>query len=423
MKILHVCYADNGGGADNAAFRLCKAQRSVGIDAQMLVIKKRTQHSFVHAAIPEWRQLEFKIKDRLAQKILGLAFGTNPTMQSMNIFPSFLHHKINQSGADVVNLHWVCKEMISISEIGRIRQPIVWTMHDSWALCGTEHLPHGFKDDRYANGYESVAKKLFDLNRWTWQRKARAWNTQSFQLVGPSGWKASLARKSNLYRPGSVHNIPNPLDTDVFRPVSKAEARAFFGLPLDKKIILFGSLRSAQDKNKGLDLLIGALAAFKHKYGSENALAVIFGMSQAEETVDIGFPRQYVGKITSESTMSRLYAAADVMVVPSRMENLPQTATEPMACGTPVAAFEVGGVPDIIRHRYNGYMAKPYDPADLADGIAWIINHPEYSLLSENARTFALENFSETGIANRYAEIYERLLHPHHVVLTDSLLN
>ncbi|MCU0353136.1 MAG: glycosyltransferase [Cytophagales bacterium] len=412
MKILHVCYADNGGGADNAAFRLCKAQRSIGIDARMLVVKKRTQHSFVQPAIPDWRQLEFKIRDRLVQKIVGLMPLANPTMHSVNVFPSFLHRKINQSGADIVNLHWVGKEMISISEIGRIRKPIVWTVHDSWTFCGAEHHPHGLQDNRFADGYEDAAQKPFDLNRWTWQRKADAWKRLNLQVVGPSRWIAAMAQKSKLLKSRPVHNIPNPLDTNVFCPGSKSKARALFNLPLDKKIVLFGSLRSAQDSNKGMDLLVAALGVLKEKHGSENTLAVIFGMTQDEETVDIGFPRQYVGKINGEERMAMLYAAADVMVVPSRMENLPQTATEPMACGTPVVGFDIGGMPDIIRHRHNGYLAVPYDPSDLASGIAWAINHPDHAQLSENARMFALENFSESGIASRYVAIYEHLLYP-----------
>ncbi len=409
MNVLHVCYSDYEGGADKAALRLCKAQRSMGINAQMLVVNKLTNYAFVKNIGPKWRKLEFKIKDRIVRKLVGLQATSNPMLHSLNIFPSFLHKIINNSDADVVNLHWIAKEMISISEIGKITKPIVWTLHDSWAFCGAEHHPNGLEDTHFVEGYQT-AKELLHLNRWTWQRKMAAWNNSQFHIVAPSQWEASLARTSSVFRKQVVETVPNPLSTTTFCPTSKVQARTLFNLPQDKKIILFGSLRSVEDKNKGMDLLIEALTSYKQKYGTEDTLAVIFGMTQPDEVVDIAFPRQYVGKITDEKVMAMLYSAADVMVVPSRMENLPQTATEPIACGTPVVGFRIGGLPDIIDHKCNGYLAQPYNAAELADGIAWVLNHPDGCWLTENAREIAVSRFAEEKIAARYAEIYESLV-------------
>lgn len=409
LTILHVCYSDNEGGADKAALRLCKAQRSIGINAKMLVVNKLTNHPFVQSVGPRWRKLEFKIKDRLVRKIVSLQPTSSPMLHSLNLFPSFLHRIINKSDADIVNLHWIAKEMISVSEIAKIQKPIVWTLHDSWAFCGAEHHPNGLQDENFVGGYQSACETL-QLNRWTWHRKATAWKNTRFHIVAPSQWEASMARRSSLFKHQSIQTIPNPLNTDIFQPFSKAEARAFFNIPPEKKVILFGSLRSVEDKNKGLDLLIHALALFKERYLTEDTLAVIFGMKQSDETVDIDFPRQYVGKINDEKTMAMLYSAADVMIVPSRVENLPQTATEPLACGTPVVGFQIGGLPDIIRHKHNGYLAQPYNPYDLADGIDWVLNHPDHEMLSVNAREFAVNTFSEDKIASQYEKIYGCLI-------------
>ncbi|MDJ1500412.1 glycosyltransferase [Xanthocytophaga agilis] len=409
MNILHVSYSDYEGGADKAALRICKAQRSIGINAQMLVIKKVTDLPFVHSAIPKWRLPEFKIKDRLAQTLLRMQPNTNPMLHSLNLFPGFIHHTINKSKADIVNLHWIAKEMISVSEIGKIHKPIVWTLHDSWAFCGTEHHPNGLEDDGFAKGYANT-NHFLDFNRWNLAHKIQAWRKKHFQIVTPSQWEASLARRSSLFNKENIEVIANPLNTDVFHPFNLLEARLSLGIPLTKKVILFGSLRSVEDRNKGYDLLQEAFAIFKEKYGVHNCLAVIFGMNEDEETIHLDCPRQYVGRITSEQQMALLYSAADVMVVPSRMENLPQTATEPIACGTPVVGFQVGGMPDIISHKLNGYLAQPYKPEDLADGINWVLSNSLAYNLSENARKIALQSLSETRIASQYEEIYRKIM-------------
>ncbi len=410
MNILHISYSDAEGGADKAALRICKAQRKAGINAQMLVAKKITNYSFVRALSPGWRQLEFLVKNKIAQKLVRMQKTSNPIHHSLNIFPSFVHHIINKSDADVVNLHWVGKEMISIREISLIKKPIVWTLHDSWAFCGAEHHPNGLEDMDFTSGYTQTAK--WSWNQWNWNRKQKFWKDKNFHIVTPSRWQGAQAKKSRLMGHLNIHTIPNPLPIDIFKPINKQQARQKLNLPLDKKIILFGALRSMEDRNKGYDLLLDGLTYVRNTYEGNDLMAVIFGMSEAEDTLNIDFPRMYVGKINEEAKMALLYAAADVMVVPSRMENLPQTATEPIACGTPVVAFNIGGIPDIIKHQTNGYLAQPYKAEDLGNGILWILNHANPSYLSESCRSIALAKFSEQAAAMYYDKLYHSLLNP-----------
>ncbi len=409
MKILHVSYSDNQGGAAIAALRICKAQRKAGMDARMLVASKRTQHPFVQANTSRWKKTETFLKDKIIQKLLRFERTSNPILHSLNLFPSFLHLAINKSDADLVNLHWVGKEMISIEEIAKISKPIVWTLHDSWAFCGTEHHPDGLEDERFVNGYVDPPAGI-NFNRWTWQRKTHAWRKTRFAIVAPSHWEAGLARKSGLMKSMDAHVIPNPLNTSVFASCGKLEARRLLDLPETRKIILFGALDSDKDKNKGYAVLQESLKILSKRYPAQKPLAVLFGSSAPEKMMDVGMPEVYMGKINDERTMARLYAAADVMVVPSRMENLPQTATEPLACGTPVVAFRVGGLPDIIEHRHNGYLAEPYLPADLAEGIHWALEHPDPAGLSTLARDRAVVQYDESKIAARYNELYHKIL-------------
>ena len=409
MKILHISFSDNQGGAAIAALRICKAQRKAGMDARMLVASKRTQHPFVQADTSRWKKTETFLKDKIVQKLLRFERTSNPILHSLNLFPSFLHLAINKSDADLVNLHWVGKEMISIEEIAKIRKPIVWTLHDSWAFCGTEHHPDGLEDERFVNGYTTHPAGI-NFNRWTWRRKMAAWRKTRFTIVAPSHWEAGLARKSELMKFMDVHVIPNPLNTSTFSPWSKLEARRLLDLPETRKIILFGALDSDKDKNKGYAVLQESLKILAKCYPAQKPLAVLFGSAAPKNMMDVGLPEIYMGKIKDEMTMARLYAAADVMVVPSRMENLPQTATEPLACGTPVVAFRVGGLPDVIEHRHNGYLAEPYSPKDLAEGIRWALEHPDPAGLSALARDRAVGQYDEGKIAARYNELYCQML-------------
>jgi len=409
MKILHVSFSDSQGGAAIAALRICKAQRRVGMDARMLVVSKKTQYVFVQADTSKWQKYTLLLKDKVIQKILRLEKTSNPILHSLNLFPSFLHLAINKSDADLVNLHWVGKEMISVEEIAKIRKPIVWTLHDSWAFCGTEHHPDGLDDERFVNGYTKSLGGL-NFNRWAWQRKMEAWRKIRFSIVTPSRWQAGLVRKSELMKSMDVHVIPNPLNMVTFAPSDKIEARRLLELPETSKIILFGAFDSDKDKNKGYAVLQESLKILSKLYPLQKPLAVLFGANAPETMMDVGLPEIYMGKIKDEKMMAMLYAAADVMVVPSRMENLPQTATEPLACGTPVVAFRIGGLPDIIEHQCNGYMAEPYSPHDLAAGIHWVLEHPDPKQLGLNARSRAVEQYAGDRIAARYHELYRQVI-------------
>jgi glycosyltransferase involved in cell wall biosynthesis len=282
-----------------------------------------------------------------------------------------------------------------------------------------EHHPLNDEDLRFKQGYSKHNRpeylKGLDLDRWAWQRKKRHFS-QSMHLVAPSNWLADKARQSAITGNWPVTVIPNPLDTNTFKPIEKSLARTILNLPRDKKIVLVGAFGSVMNKNKGFDLLAGAL----HKLSlTETELKsgihlVVFGQNQPVEPVVIPFPVTFMGHLSDDYSLSLLYNASDVVVVPSRMENLPQTATEAQACGIPVAAFNVCGIPDAVDHERTGFLAKGYDTDELAKGIAWILEDQDrYHQLSALARAKALSEWAPQLVVDRYLDVYRQAIDHH----------
>lgn len=339
----------------------------------------------------------------------------NPILHSPGFFNSLNVEDLNQSEADIVNLHWTCDGFLSVKSVSKIRKPIVWTLHDSWVFCGSEHHPNGLSDRRFVQGYRSENRLVpfsgYDIDKWTWDRKRKNWK-QPIQLVTPSAWLASAVNQSALAKYWPVTVIPNAVATDIFKPVDQNEARKLFDIPQGKKILLFGALSYQSDRNKGYDLLKDALNTFLSQVEKpEDYLGVVFGQATPEQPENLGLPLQYVGYLEDDQSLSMLYNAADVVIVPSRMENLPQIATEAQSCGTPVVAFNTCGIPEAVIHEQSGYLATPYDTKDLAKGIQWVmVDAIRHQKLGEYARERALKLWAPDAVANQYSELFKQVL-------------
>ncbi len=209
---------------------------------------------------------------------------------------------------------------------------------------------------------------------------------------------------------GRYVSIPNPIDVELWQPIQKHVSRAKLRLANDKKIILFGSSTGESDPRKGADLLHEALHVLSSR-GLKNIQLVVFGQEAPHQTEPLPYPVSYLGHLQEDARMIDAYNSADVMLVPSRQDNLPQTAVEAHACGVPVVAFKVGGLPDIVSHLASGFLASPFETGDLADGIEWVLgDESRREALGKTAREFAVQNFSKTVIAKAYSDLYGQIL-------------
>lgn len=371
MKIFIVSN-NNTAGAGRAADRLHKAFLAEGQDSHLWLNNgiASTPTTTIRKSWVKYFRIFLSV---VSSKIVNWQKSEPNYSRSLNLFPSNLVQCINKSDFDVVNLHWINGEMLSIRDISRIKKPIVMTLHDMWAFCGAEHYSPDGTDARWRSGYTRKNRlpsdSGLDLDRWTWKRKKRIWK-EPFQLVCPSNWLADCVKGSALMGDWPVTVIPNPIDFNIYKPWPKSIAREMCGLPPHAKIILFGALCADRDGRKGQDLLLAALDHLKEK-NLPNCHLAIFGQSKPAKEPEIGFPIHWMGHKYDDLSMALLYSAADVMVVPSRMDNLPQTATEAQACGCPVVAFRIGGLPDTLKDRQTGYLAEPFETRDLAAGIIW----------------------------------------------------
>jgi len=286
-------------------------------------------------------------------------------------------------------------------------------LHDMWAFCGAEHVAW---DDRWKDGYRSNNRPNhesgLDLNRWTWNRKCKHW-VNPLQLVTPSRWLGACVKSSNLMRNWPLDIIPNCLNLDQWKPEDKNSSREILGLPKDRRYILFGMHGGNAAHHKGFDLLIESLASLKTSF--VNLELVVFGQMAPENEPNYGIPVRYMGNLNDDITLKMLYSASDVMVIPSRQDNLPNTGVESLACGTPVVAFNTCGLPDIVKHQETGYLAEPFNPQDLAKGIVWVLeDKARLQQLGLNARQHALEHFGNDFVANRYVAIYKKTIKNSH---------
>ena len=422
MRVLIVNTSERTGGAAVAAHRLMDALNNHGVKAKMLVRDKETDSLTVIGLRGKWRQqwsflwerfviflhLHFK-RQRLFEIDIANA-GTDITQ--LREFRE----------ADVIHLHWVNQGMLSLSGIGKILnsgKPVVWTMHDLWPATAICHYARGCKNYKTACGNcPLLPGSGRDLASRVWRRKQRMLDGHSVSFVACSQWLCSEARASALLRGQQVTSIPNAIDTHVYSPADKRQARQAVGLPADKRVILFVSQR-VTDERKGMDFLIEAVSRLATQYPDmqqDTVIAILGGHS--EQLADrLQLPVHALGYVSDERQIVNVYRAADVFVTPSLEDNLPNTIMESMACGVPCVGFRVGGIPEEIDHQKNGYVAQYRDAADLAKGIRWVLYEADYDSLSRSAVTKVAHHYSQQSVALRYTELYNEAIAQKHYKL------
>ena len=396
-----------------AAYRLHQGLRAAGVDSQMLVAQKTHNEPNLIAPTGLGGKIKAKLTPRIDQVPLTLYRRRALGQWSLNWFPNATPAHANALGADLLNLHWIGVGFVPIGGFARLKQPLVWTLHDMWAFTGGCHYDGGCGRYRLACGTcpQLASHTQHDLSYWTWLYKQRAWRTVNLVLVTPSRWLANCVRDSSLLGNRRVEVIANGIDTSTFRPHPKAFARDLLGLPQDKKLILFGAANSTEDPRKGFQFLQPALGHFAANSPAANTELIIFGAVRPAHPPELGLPVHYADYLQDEISLSLLYAAADLFVAPSTQDNLPNTILEATACGIPSVAFRVGGIPDLIDHMETGYLSEPLDSQDLARGMLWVLaDEARRADLSHNARAKAEQDFALTTQTQRYCDLYQELI-------------
>jgi glycosyltransferase involved in cell wall biosynthesis len=320
--------------------------------------------------------------------------------------------------ADVIHLHWINQGMLSIKDLQRILnsgKPIVWTLHDMWPFTGICHYSE--ECDRYLTHCQNCPLLAVahprDLSHHVFEQKARLYATpmrHRIRFVACSHWLEGLAKQSPLLKSHEVTSIPNAINTNLFRPRNKQEARQKLGLPADKTLLLFGSMKIT-DPRKGIHYLVDACRILKaqHPELCERLGVVVLGKESDACAELFPFPIYPLAYMSSEKELPDVYNAVDLYVTPSVQDNLPNTIVEAMACGIPCVGFNVGGIPQMIDHLHNGYVADYKSADDLANGIYWTLTEGDPKELSEEACRKAVNSYSESTIARKYIDIYNKI--------------
>lgn len=403
MRIIHVCYHDIRGGAALAARRLHLELLRTGHESRFMLVEQSgdTEQAIRLPAL-------FRCRCRIEQRLEALAFRhanrNRLTPQSLNLFPTSIAARINRENPDVVNLHWINGASSAIWDLPRIHAPVVWTLHDTWPYCATEHY-HDNNDLRFVTGYREPAPNGSFWQPLVWKCKRKNWNGWTPEIVAPSNWIAGEAQSSELMHRLPITPIANGVDLAVFRPSDRLKARQTLRLPPNARLILFGAYNAA-DRNKGGPELTAALRRLSRRF-SEPLLLLAVGSNT--KMPDFGIPTVFTGRLDTEQQMATAYAAADATVLASKYDNLPNILVESLACGIPAAAFATGGIPEIMEDRVSGALAEPFQPESLADALAWILEHPHPEQLAAAARRRAESCFDIRDCARRYSGLYAGL--------------
>ena len=388
-RVLHLSTYNAHGGAARAAVAIHSSLETAGVDSKM--------------RIAEADSLKFKLAKEADRRIWALQKSDTLTWRSPAKFGSMTAKEINNSGADIIHLHWVTDGFLTIETIGKITKPIVWSLCDAWAFSGAEHYATQVSQTRTQQGYQKSNRNPsdsgFDVDRWTWNRKKSNWQ-HPMHLLPASGWLTQATKESALMGPWPITQIPHIVDTNVFAPQPQKNR--------DTPVLLFLSSAGIHDPRKGWDLLEQSL--------NDPALAttvhvVLVGpkptdieQQQIRETSQHHFT--FHGEARGDQELVDLYAQADITMVPSREDNMPIAAMESQSCGTPVVAFRIGGLPDIVNPLTSGYLAKPENTNDLAQGIVQVLQLN----LRESTRTHALATWSPKVVVPQLLNIYSRAL-------------
>ncbi len=417
MNVTILSTSDKRGGAAIAAFRLFKALKTSGFDIKMLVRDKLSDETGVESRDHGIFKRCINFLRFAGERIYFLPFERSKDIRFFfspaNTGEDISRHEYIRN-ADIINIHWINQGFLSLRDIRKLIEtgkPIVWTMHDMWAFTGGCH--YSGTCDRFMQECGNCPflknQSPHDLSHRVLRKKARVYKDARITIVGSSRWMSGKAKESSLFQGFRIESIPIPVDTRLFCPGDKMQAREKLGLPKDRFLILAGAA-NMKDRRKGYHFLVNALQFLAKTLPgfSERSALVTFG--KADGSADAGIPVYSHHYLSDEKAIALLYQACDLFVLPSLEDNLPNTVIESLSCGIPVVAFRTGGIPEMIVHGKTGYLAGPGDSEDLAGGIEWLFAMPDRNAIEKSCRDEALRTYSGEIAAEKYHSLYKSVL-------------
>jgi glycosyltransferase involved in cell wall biosynthesis len=416
MKILLVNKSDKTGGAAVACKRLHTALCKANVNVKFIVEEKSSSDENIIDLSPNNLRKKLNFIRFVTERIYFLPFEHSKD-ERFAFSPAFAGQNIHKHPAfinsDIIHLHWFNQGFLSLNSLKNIvnsGKPIVWTLHDMWAFTGGCHYTGDCTNYRQNCGNCPLLKnpKEKDLSYRILEKKKEIFKNSNITFVTCSKWLKDKVKHSSLFKNFNIIDIPNPINTREFYPTDKIKIRKILKLPSNKKLVLFAAA-NISDKRKGLKYLINALKIYHSENPKQDLEIVTFGKSNNQSFKNIPYKVHHLGILTKTKDIANAYNAADVFILPSLEDNLPNTIMEALACGTPVLAFQTGGIPEMIEHKKNGYISEYKSVEDLKNGINFILNHPQREILSQNALEKVSAEYSEKVVAQKYIEVYNSL--------------
>jgi glycosyltransferase involved in cell wall biosynthesis len=410
MKILQINSSETDGGAAIAVSRLHSALlKNNAVDSWMLVKDKSNMNKNVISLKKTKINYDY-LKFFLNKVFSKLNNGKNKNLHSYSIFKSNIITQINEIQPSLVNLNWVCDDLLSIEQINEIQFPIIWTMHDFWPFSGAEHYP---LDTRFMNGYLSnnreVDDKFFDVDKWVWERKLK-YRNKIKNIICTSQWMIEKVKKSVIFKDANIFHVPCTIDINKWSSINKVEARKKLSIPLDKDVFIFVSSNGIRDKRKNFDFIIRMLK--KNFFNKKNLEIIIVGSDQKNFSFEGYEFKNFKISYQDYKLLILLYSSADLLLMPSKLEAFGQTALEAGLCNTPTIGFRETGLEDIINHKKTGYLSNNNDLEDFINGINWCLEQKNNNqfLLGDQARNYIIKNFSNEVVAKKYLEVCKKII-------------
>ena len=399
MKIVHITTSNRGGGAAIAAVRHSEALQRKGFNSVVLAEKGVSQAGS--------RILGFSIFQRYLDAFLFYFIKSLKRVGltwSLLLFGKSIIKEKEVVEADVIILHYINDFLNykAIDELLASGKRIVWYMHDMWTITG------GCHNALECNGYMKDCKNCPQLSHckwlahWQFNQKKNIFKTKQLIAATPSKWLANCVKYSSLFQGAKVYVCPNVINTDVYKPMDKIEARKKLALEPKRKYILFGAA-AINSLYKGMGYVYETLVRLPLDY----EFLVLGHVHKEELPVSIQNRTYIMGYVNEDERKRMIYSAADLFLITSVAENYPNMVIESMACGTPAVGFMTGGIIEQIEDRETGCLASVGDIDGLVEGIEWVENNNKEGVISNKARRFVVENCSYEIIDKLYAPLLQ----------------